>query len=386
MAYDEILIIGAPEVQNVLISSASMDSIDTIGSSETTKGLSGVNENRLFIYNHDSAKTYEVGNCTSGEKGLFHYSFRGDYTQYTWSEYGEDDPGTIDTFDNQWFVLGNTNTYVFKILNISGTIYIFKTSPFSGGLEIYKKEQYYSDPEDLIDSSCFVLVFNDKKTTVPSWRSVTHFGGNIWMWVKNIGLCYLEGNNLIEVSQPITSSTTSVADSTAGDVVVIADERRKLILCHETTSNNTYVYDAVKKIWQLWTGINVSAQGFGSGDSIFGVEDIAAPVKLGRFARTGDTVTTTVRTPVLDFGYPYAEKFLRRLKIDGQGITEIRIYMRNHKSENFTLYITVSNPSHVTNFYNNYRFRDIIIEIDGDSSFRLDSITPVFDVRRLYEP
>jgi hypothetical protein len=334
-------------------------------------GINGTDENRLF---------------TTENTGEITYSIRGDF------ELGYKQP---DFADSNWFVLGNAALNIIALLNHLGTLYVVKNrEPLYGtGVEIYEKVHTYTDIEEEIDTSSFRLVFSDPTLTIPSKaKGILSYAGKIWIWFAGLGLCYIEGGNCISVSGQLTSCSIDAVSS--NPVVLVVDPRYNIIMCYDETLQKTYIYDVAKNMWHgTWSGLKLSCQGYGK-MGIFGIREYAGIVELGDFPTTGDNIgTPKVCTPVLDFGSPYDEKFLRAIKIDGKGIVEIKIYIRNDMEENHTLFKTITREQQgesylpippKINFTKSERFRTMVLEITGNENFMLKNLSIVLEERREY--
>ena len=172
---------------------------------------------------------------------------------------------------------------------------------------------------ELIDMTSFQQVFGAFNGTIGNnIDGICQLGGNLFVWMKGIGLGVLSDQGFKCMSEEIYAGNPANLDC---NCIVAADERAKLIFVKKVGETTTMVYNYRDHNWHKWN-INVTGKGFGNAGGMFSVAGTLSPARVGALCTSASedtSIVPTVYTPALNFDSPLREKFITDLYIDRPG-------------------------------------------------------------------
>lgn len=335
----------ADETKNPIAINGTVGTAITAGNA---KGLTAQDENRLFCYNG----------------GYLYYSDRGGYTEGY----------------SSFFSLGASCYPVIAMMRVAGTLQVIKQCSATSGIEIFRKVGVNSLSTENIDLTYFSSPLGIQDGIVNNGiDGICTVGGNIFMWMKGQGLIVVTANGGDVIGDTILAE--SGVNSNYDAIIAPATNFRTILIKPVGNTTSLAFNIASGLVNGLWN-INVLCKGYGDSRGMFGISGEKSPVILNEFPTTTEdtTIVPKLYTPALDFGYPFHEKFLQKVFIDGRGITSLKIYRRLTAADSFTLEATISNPKRVVIPAGGCRFGELCLLLEGSPLFMVKALGVEFDV------
>ncbi len=293
--------------------------------------------------------------------------FIGKYNTLYYSTRDEPSTGYNITAGNEFVSFDSNDRSFAGLFEVSGAMYILLGGAGEVGFSVFRKSAVLKAGGDLIGADQFVEIISDYDLNVINYKQMVVCDGKIFIWLKGMGLCFIDGDNITSVSERIKEVVGLANDSYFMNVVVLASTSDSLVLCKATSSSYCWVYDVKRQMWFNWTGISdITGKIIGDPKRMF------LTVTGGIYLKDR-SITTAVNmlSYNIDGSYPFVEKSIRHIYIDGNVASgAITVVVKGRKrigGTQSTILTTTITPSGVStvNVPNNNTYSDFTIQLVG---------------------